>query len=54
MCYDFPRLEALLVECGFMSNVLDLEKLKDPAFQTGLAAVLMASYLQFQHNTERI
>ena len=45
---------AILVECGFMSNVLDLEHLKDPGFQTGLAAVIMASYLQFRANTERI
>ena len=45
---------AILVECGFMSNMIDLQQLKDPGFQTGLAAVLMASYLQFQINTERI
>ena len=45
---------AILVECGFMSNVIDLEHLKDPGFQTGLATVIMASYLQFQRNTERI
>ena len=45
---------AILVECGFVSNMLDLERLKDPGFQTGHAAVLMASYLQYSANTERI
>lgn len=45
---------AILVECGFLSNPNDLERLKDPTFQTGLAAVLMASYLQYQVNTERL
>ena len=45
---------AILVECGFLSNPHDLERLKDPGFQIGLASVLIASYLQFQRNTERI
>ena len=45
---------AILVECGFLSNIIDLEHLKDPGFQTGLAAVLMGSVLQYQTNTERI
>ena len=45
---------AILVECGFLSNPHDLERLKDPGFQIGLASVLIASYLQFQKNTERI
>lgn len=45
---------AILVECGFLSNIIDLERLKDPAFQTSLAAVMMGSFLQFQDNTERI
>ena len=41
-------------ECGFLSNMIDLERLKDSSFQTGLAAVLMGSFLQFRSNTERI
>ena len=45
---------AILVECGFMSNMIDLQRLKDPAFQTGLAAVVMGTYLQYQENTKRI
>ena len=45
---------AILVECGFLSNMIDLEHLKDSSFQTGLAAVLMGSFLQYRSNTERI
>ena len=37
---------AILVECGFMSNFSDIEKLKDKDYQSALALVLMASYLQ--------
>ena len=45
---------AILVECGFVSNPIDLENLKRPAYQTSLAAIMMGSYLQFQQNTIRI
>ena len=45
---------AILVECGFMSNLIDLQHLKDSSFQTGLAAVLLGSFLQYRINTERI
>lgn len=45
---------AILVECGFISNVIDLENLKKPGYQTSLAAILMASFLQFEKNTIRI
>ncbi len=38
---------AILVECGFMSNFSDLEKLTDGTYQTALSAVLLASYIQF-------
>lgn len=37
---------AILVECGFLSNPGELEKLKDPDYQTALAAVVAGSYLQ--------
>ena len=43
---------AVLVECGFLSNPVDLANLQRPAFQTSLAAVLMASYLQYLNNTK--
>ena len=39
---------AILVECGFLSNLSDLGKLSDSSYQTTLSAVLMASYLQYR------
>lgn len=45
---------AILVECGFLSNAVDLANLKRPEFQISVAAVLMGSYLQYLVNTERI
>lgn len=45
---------AILVECGFVSNAVDLENLKKPAYQTAVAAILMGSYLQYVQNTVRI
>ena len=41
------RCPAVLVECGFMSNNFEVLKLKNPAYQTKLAAVIAASYLSF-------
>lgn len=38
---------AILVECGFISNFSDLEKLSDKEYQTAFASVLMGSFLQF-------
>lgn len=37
----------ILVECGFLSNLSDLQLLSDPNYQRSLAAVLLASYLQY-------
>lgn len=37
---------AILVECGFLSNPAERAKLQDPDYQTALAAVVAASYLQ--------
>ncbi len=37
---------ALLVECGFLSNLEERERLKDPDYQTALAAVIAGSYLE--------
>ena len=45
---------AILIECGFVSNPIDLENLKRPGYQTSLAAIMMGSYLQFEQNTVRI
>lgn len=38
---------AILVECGFMSNFSEMEKLKSPTYQTSIATVLMGSFLQY-------
>ena len=38
---------AILVECGFLSNLTDLDLLSKDEYQTSLAAVLLISYLQF-------
>lgn len=40
------RCPAVLVECGFISNPGELEKLKTDEYQTELAAVLLTAYLQ--------
>lgn len=37
---------AILVECGFLSNPEEREKLKTPEYQTALATVVAGSYLQ--------
>lgn len=38
---------AVLVECGFLSNPGDLEKLENASYRTSLAVVMLASYLQY-------
>ncbi len=38
---------AILVECGFLSNYNEMEKLMQDSYQTAIATVLLASYLQF-------
>ena len=44
------KCPAILVECGFLSNITDLELLCQDGYQTSLAAVLLASYLQYTAN----
>ncbi len=41
----------ILVECGFLSNLGDLQLLSDPNYQRSLSAVLLASYLQYTAGT---
>ncbi len=45
---------AILVECGFMSNNFDVQKLCNEAYQCSLALVLTASLLQFLCDNDRI
>ena len=42
------RCPAILVECGFLSNSLDLDDLMNERYQTALATVLLSSYLQYR------
>ena len=39
---------AILVECGFLSNPVEASQLNTSAYQTKIAAVLLASYLQYE------
>ena len=41
---DFP---AILVECGFISSFVDIEKLTNDQYQSKIAGVILASYIQF-------
>jgi N-acetylmuramoyl-L-alanine amidase len=45
------QCQAVLVECGFLSNPSDLEKLKTDSYRTKLAVVMLASYLQYTQGT---
>ena len=45
---------AILVECGFMSNFSEMEKLKTPTYQSSISSVLIASFLQYIQNTRYI
>lgn len=42
---------AILVECGFLSNPAEREKLESETYRGELAAVLLASYLQYTKGT---
>ena len=41
------KCPAILVECGFLSNVAEAQKLQGSNYQISLATVTVASYLQF-------
>ncbi len=41
------RCPAVLVECGFMSNNFEVLKLKESGYQTKLALVIAAAYLEY-------
>ncbi len=42
------RCPAILVECGFLSNEADLDRLIDSSYQTAFASVLLTSFLQYR------
>ncbi len=45
------KCRAVLVECGFLSNPQDLEKLETGSYRTELAVIMLASYLQYMRGT---
>ena len=45
---------AILVECGFMSNFSEMEKLKTSTYQTSISTVLVASFIQYIQNARYI
>lgn len=47
--YLFQQIQcpAILVECGFLSNPGEVEKLSSPAYQRTIAVILLASCLQY-------
>lgn len=42
----------ILVECGFMSNNFEVLKLCDERYQSSIALILIASFLQYENTTE--
>ena len=55
-CYVLSNVQcpAILVECGFMSNFSEMEKLKTQQYQVSIASVLMASFLQYSQAEQYI
>lgn len=47
------KCPAILVECGFLSNASELEKLETETYRTELAAVLLASYQEYTEGITR-
>ena len=45
---------AILVECGFMSNPDEAQKLSTDEYETKLAVVLISSYVQFAENNIQV
>lgn len=45
------KCPSILVECGFMSNPEEVKCLSDDTYQTKIAAILTASYIQYLNNS---
>ena len=45
---DNVTCPAVLVECGFLTNIAEEQLLRDDTYQTKLASVLLASFLQWE------
>lgn len=39
------KCPGVLIECGFVSNIVEAKKLEDPSYQTKLATVIIGGYL---------
>ena len=56
--FEHITCPAILVECGFLSNPQEAARLRDPVYQTKIAAALASACLTFQgeritaHTTE--
>ena len=48
------RCPAVLVECGFMSNNFEVLKLKEPRYQTSLAVVIAACFLEYVNDVRAV
>ena len=44
---DKTKVPAVLVECGFLSNPAELEKLKDPEYRSQMAFAIAGGILQY-------
>jgi N-acetylmuramoyl-L-alanine amidase len=42
-----PRIPAVLVECGFLSNSVEAQRLAAPAYQQGIADALAGAVVQY-------
>ena len=45
------KCPAILVECGFMSNPQEAQRLASNVYQLKIASILACSYIQFLNNT---
>lgn len=45
---------AVMVECGFLSNPPETERLKEPQYQTQMAVAVMQGILNFMQSTEEV
>ena len=43
---------AILVECGFMSNIFEVQKLRDASYQCSIAVILTGTLLQYFSRSE--
>lgn len=49
---DRAKMNSVLIECGFLSNAEELEKLKSDSYQKKLAAVIFSATVAWLENTQ--